>query len=106
MSSLIQSINRQIESDFDSVKLDQNSYDRIKYIWGFNFTKKQEKEAYEKFRKKLIKVYNYYESHPEEYAKIVKSGYEKAKKITQGLVYDTVYKLIKKSSTYTRKLNL
>ena len=90
----------------DSYFIPGEDYIEIEYVWGEKFTKNQEIEAYKKVRKQLIKVYNYYESHPEEYAKIVKSGYEKAKKITQGLVYDTVYKLIKKNSTYTQKLNL
>jgi hypothetical protein len=47
---------------------------------------------------KIIKVYNYYEKNPDKYTEMVKSGYSKVKKIKETVVYDSIYKIIKRYS--------
>lgn len=87
---------------FDNYFIPGEDYIEINYYWGNQFSIREKRKNYKELTNKLEKCYKYYEKNPDEYKDIVKSGYNKIKKITQEVVYDSVYKLIKK---YSKKMN-
>jgi hypothetical protein len=80
---------------FDQYFLPGEDYVEIKYYWGDSLTEREKRNNYIKTRDNILKIYNYYENNPEKYEKIVKSGYNKIKKITPEMVYNSIYKIIK-----------
>jgi hypothetical protein len=86
---------------FDNYFIPGEDYIEIDYHWGSQFSEKDKRKNYKELTNKLEKIYKYYENNPDKYNDMVKSGNTKIKKITQEVVYDSVYKLIKK---YSKKI--
>jgi hypothetical protein len=83
---------------FDTYFVSGEDYIEANYYWGDSLDRREQMNNYFKLKNNLLKIYKYYENNSEEYEKIVKSGYNKIKKISSEVVYSTIYKIIKKYS--------
>lgn len=109
MKSLV--INIAIKQDYNIIKTDKwiNFYDNyftvyedyieVEYIWK---EKGDNTQSYKKLLNDLENIYYYFEKNPKEYNTIVNNGYNKAKSLTQDIVYLTQFTLIEK---YNKKNN-
>lgn len=89
---------------FDNYFIPREDYIEADYYWGESLDRREQLKNYNNIKNKLLKIYKYYENNNEKYEKIVKSGYNKVKKITDEVVYNSIYKIIKKYSKMQNKI--
>lgn len=86
---------------FDCLFEENKDYINIIYNWKEN-DDKYNKYQYNKLVNTLIKTYRYYETDANKYKSIVKSGYNKSKKITDNLINESIYYIV---YNYSKKIN-
>lgn len=86
--------NGQYVTIFDQLFEEGVDYINIDFLWKEYDEKHNEKE-FDKTIKKLEEIYNYFEEHPDKYKKITENGYKKVMKITERMIYTTIYLTMK-----------